>query len=128
MNLTAPACPGRCNRSTIIYSGSFFYISAFRSTCASTTSWMCVFHPVPISPPKFRHSVLHRKAFHNINYFFFFFNVILGIMSCLFRFIKSAAVCLMFLSRIERPIMPEGFEKQDLSKTVVFFLPFKLIC
>ncbi|XP_053533384.1 stimulated by retinoic acid gene 6 protein-like isoform X2 [Ictalurus punctatus] len=57
----------------------------------------------------------NRKAFHNINYFFFFFNVILGIMSCLLRFIKSAAVCLMFLSRIERPIMPEGFEKQDLS-------------
>ncbi|XP_053474844.1 stimulated by retinoic acid gene 6 protein-like isoform X2 [Ictalurus furcatus] len=57
----------------------------------------------------------NRKAFHNINYFFFFFNVILGIMSCLFRFIKSAAVCLIFLSRIERPIMPEGFEKQDLS-------------
>ncbi|KAF4071710.1 hypothetical protein AMELA_G00276500 [Ameiurus melas] len=57
----------------------------------------------------------NRKAFHNINYFFFFFNVILGMMKCLVRLIKSAAVCLMLVSRIERPIMPTGFEQQDSS-------------
>ncbi|XP_060772763.1 stimulated by retinoic acid gene 6 protein-like isoform X2 [Neoarius graeffei] len=57
----------------------------------------------------------NRKAFHNFNYFFFFCNVILGLMNCLLRLIKSAAVGLMLLSRIERTIMPEGFENLDNS-------------
>ncbi|XP_034157055.2 stimulated by retinoic acid gene 6 protein-like isoform X2 [Pangasianodon hypophthalmus] len=62
-----------------------------------------------------RETKLSRKAFHNFNYYLFFCNVILGVMSCFLRLIKSAAVGLMLLSRIERTIMPEGFEKQDTS-------------
>lgn len=69
------------------------------------------------SPSSFR---LLRRAFHNFNYFFFFFNMILGVMNCLLRVIKSAAVGLMLVSRIERTIMPEGFETLDSSKTEVF--------
>ncbi|XP_026990489.1 stimulated by retinoic acid gene 6 protein-like isoform X2 [Tachysurus fulvidraco] len=57
----------------------------------------------------------NRRAFHNFNYFFFFFNMILGVMNCLLRVIKSAAVGLMLVSRIERTIMPEGFETLDSS-------------
>ncbi|XP_060720688.1 stimulated by retinoic acid gene 6 protein-like isoform X2 [Tachysurus vachellii] len=57
----------------------------------------------------------NRRAFHNFNYFFFFFNMILGLMNSLLRVIKSAAVGLMLVSRIERTIMPEGFEKLDSS-------------
>ncbi|XP_046691115.1 stimulated by retinoic acid gene 6 protein-like isoform X2 [Silurus meridionalis] len=56
----------------------------------------------------------NRKAFHMFNYFFFFFNMISGIMSCMLRILKSAAVGLMLVSRIERTIMPEGFENMDL--------------
>ncbi|KAI5620889.1 STRA6-like isoform X1 [Silurus asotus] len=56
----------------------------------------------------------NRKAFHVFNYFFFFFNMISGIMSCMLRILKSAAVGVMLVSRIERTIMPEGFEKMDL--------------
>ncbi|KAF5891616.1 stimulated by retinoic acid 6 protein-like isoform X1, partial [Clarias magur] len=57
----------------------------------------------------------NRKVFHNVNYFLFFFNVILGLMSCIERLMKSTAVGLMLLSRIERAIMPRGFENLDTS-------------
>ncbi|KAF7686646.1 stimulated by retinoic acid gene 6 protein-like [Silurus meridionalis] len=57
----------------------------------------------------------NRKAFHNFNYFFFFINMMMGMMSCVLRIIKSAVVGLMLVSRIERTIMPEGFESLDLS-------------
>ncbi|KAF4071709.1 hypothetical protein AMELA_G00276480 [Ameiurus melas] len=57
----------------------------------------------------------NRKAFHNVNYFLFFFNTILGLMSCVMRLLKSAGVGLMLLPRIERAIMPQGFENFDKS-------------
>ncbi|KAF4071708.1 hypothetical protein AMELA_G00276460 [Ameiurus melas] len=57
----------------------------------------------------------NRKAFHNFNYYLYFFNVIMGIGSCVLRLIKSAAVALLLLSRIERTIMPQGFRKLDSS-------------
>ncbi|KAF5891617.1 stimulated by retinoic acid 6 protein, partial [Clarias magur] len=55
----------------------------------------------------------NRKAFHNFNYFFFFINMIFGFMSCLWRVLKSTCVGLMLLSRINRTIMPVGFETMD---------------
>ncbi|KAK3507749.1 hypothetical protein QTP70_035082 [Hemibagrus guttatus] len=60
-------------------------------------------------------AIKNRKAFHNFNYFFFFFNMVLGLMNCLLRIIKSLAVGVMLVSRIERTIMPEGFETLDSS-------------
>ncbi|XP_053533436.1 stimulated by retinoic acid gene 6 protein-like isoform X1 [Ictalurus punctatus] len=57
----------------------------------------------------------NRKVFHNVNYFLFFFNMILGLMSCVMRLMKSVAVGLVLLPRIERAIMPQGFEKLDKS-------------
>lgn len=70
-------------------------------------------------------SVLHRKVFHNVNYFLFLFNMILGLMSCVMRLMKSVAVGLVLLPRIERAIMPQGFEKLDKSTTELYrFRPF----
>ncbi|KAM9449849.1 stimulated by retinoic acid gene 6 protein-like [Clarias gariepinus] len=57
----------------------------------------------------------NRKAFHTFNYYLFFFNVILGLGSCVLRLIKSALVALMLVSRIERTVMTQGFEKLDAS-------------
>ncbi|KAG7313823.1 hypothetical protein KOW79_022319 [Hemibagrus wyckioides] len=57
----------------------------------------------------------NRKVFNNVNYFLFFFNLILGLMSCMMRLMKSSAVGLMLLSCIERAIMPQGFETLDKS-------------
>ncbi|XP_053335407.1 stimulated by retinoic acid gene 6 protein-like [Clarias gariepinus] len=62
-----------------------------------------------------RSTILHRKAFHTFNYYLFFFNVILGLGSCVLRLIKSALVALMLVSRIERTVMTQGFEKLDAS-------------
>ncbi|KAK3507750.1 hypothetical protein QTP70_035081, partial [Hemibagrus guttatus] len=56
-----------------------------------------------------------RKIFHNFNYYLFFFNMILGLGSCVLRVIRSAVVALMLLARIERSIMPQGFKKLDTS-------------
>ncbi|XP_036439480.1 stimulated by retinoic acid gene 6 protein-like isoform X2 [Colossoma macropomum] len=55
----------------------------------------------------------HRKAFHNFNYFFFFYNVILGLGSCVLRLMSSVFVSLLLVSRIHRTIMPKGFELLD---------------
>ncbi|XP_072526297.1 stimulated by retinoic acid gene 6 protein-like [Salminus brasiliensis] len=55
----------------------------------------------------------NRKAFHNFNYFFFFYNVILGLGSCILRLCASAFVGLLLVSRINRTIMPKGFELLD---------------
>ncbi|XP_053335404.1 stimulated by retinoic acid gene 6 protein-like [Clarias gariepinus] len=57
----------------------------------------------------------NRKAFHTFNYYLFFFNVILGLGSCVLRLIKSALVALMLVSHIERTVMPQGFKKLDAS-------------
>ncbi|KAI4886765.1 hypothetical protein NFI96_000514 [Prochilodus magdalenae] len=53
------------------------------------------------------------KAFHNFNYFFFFYNVILGIWSCVLRLLSSVFVSLLLVSRINRTIMPKGYELLD---------------
>ncbi|KAL7841114.1 hypothetical protein SRHO_G00248050 [Serrasalmus rhombeus] len=55
----------------------------------------------------------NRKAFHNFNYFFFFYNVILGLWSCILRLLRSAFVSLLLVSRINRTVMPKGFELLD---------------
>ncbi|XP_053335406.1 stimulated by retinoic acid gene 6 protein-like [Clarias gariepinus] len=62
-----------------------------------------------------RSTILHRKAFHTFNYYLFFFNVILGLGSCVLRLIRSAIVALFLVSRIERTVMPQGFKKLDAS-------------
>ncbi|KAG9259718.1 stimulated by retinoic acid gene 6 protein-like isoform X1 [Astyanax mexicanus] len=55
----------------------------------------------------------NRKAFHNFNYFFFFYNVILGLGSCILRLFGSTFVGLLLISRINLTIMPKGFEMLD---------------
>ncbi|XP_035385691.1 stimulated by retinoic acid gene 6 protein-like isoform X2 [Electrophorus electricus] len=55
----------------------------------------------------------NRKAFHNFNYFFFFYNVILGVGSCVLRLFANSFVGLLLVSRIDRTIMPRGYELMD---------------
>nr|XP_056704917.1 stimulated by retinoic acid gene 6 protein-like [Euleptes europaea] len=56
----------------------------------------------------------NRKAFHNFNYFFFFYNVLLGLSACLFRLLCSAVVGAWLIARIDRTIMPKGYEAADM--------------
>ncbi|XP_077777177.1 stimulated by retinoic acid gene 6 protein-like isoform X2 [Podarcis muralis] len=56
----------------------------------------------------------NRKAFQNFNYFLFFYNVVLGLGACLFRLLCSVIVGAWLIARIDRTIMPKGYEAADL--------------
>uniref|UniRef100_A0ACB8ETE9 Uncharacterized protein n=1 Tax=Sphaerodactylus townsendi TaxID=933632 RepID=A0ACB8ETE9_9SAUR len=56
----------------------------------------------------------NRKAFHNFNYFFFFYNVLLGLSTCLVRLFCSVLVGTWLIARIDRTIMPKGYEAADM--------------
>ncbi|KAM4584428.1 STRA6-like [Odontesthes bonariensis] len=55
----------------------------------------------------------NRKAFHCFNYFFFFYNVVMGISTCIMRLLNSILVGTWLVSRIDRTIMQRGYETMD---------------
>ncbi|KAK5926763.1 hypothetical protein CgunFtcFv8_022309 [Champsocephalus gunnari] len=58
-------------------------------------------------------AINNRKAFHCFNYFFFFYNVVMGIGNCIMRLLCSIAVGTWLVSRIDRTIMQRGYETMD---------------
>uniref|UniRef100_A0A452HQ14 Stimulated by retinoic acid gene 6 protein-like n=1 Tax=Gopherus agassizii TaxID=38772 RepID=A0A452HQ14_9SAUR len=56
----------------------------------------------------------NRKAFHNFNYFLFFYNVLLGLGACLFRLLCSVVLGTWLIARIDRTIMQKGYEAADM--------------
>nr|XP_006817521.1 PREDICTED: stimulated by retinoic acid gene 6 protein homolog [Saccoglossus kowalevskii] len=59
----------------------------------------------------------NRRLFHIVNYLLFFFNVILGLFSCLFRILKSMIFGVLFLGRTDRCLLMKGFETFDTGFT-----------
>ncbi|XP_063313324.1 stimulated by retinoic acid gene 6 protein-like [Pelobates fuscus] len=55
----------------------------------------------------------NRKAFQNFNYFLFFYNVIVGLGACLSRLLRSLLFGTLLIARIDRTILPPGFEQMD---------------
>ncbi|XP_076869368.1 STRA6-like [Brachyhypopomus gauderio] len=55
----------------------------------------------------------NRKAFHSFNYFFFFYNAIMGLSNCILRLVSSCIVGTWLVSRIDRTIMQRGYEPMD---------------
>ncbi|XP_034387017.1 STRA6-like isoform X4 [Cyclopterus lumpus] len=55
----------------------------------------------------------NRKAFHCFNYFFFFYNVVMGFSNCILRLLCSIVVGTWLVSRIDRSIMQRGYETMD---------------
>ncbi|XP_062984519.1 stimulated by retinoic acid gene 6 protein-like [Elgaria multicarinata webbii] len=55
----------------------------------------------------------NRKAFMNFSYFLFFHSVVVGLLSCLMRLIRSIVLGAWLVGRIDRPVMPMGFESCD---------------
>ncbi|XP_026215794.1 STRA6-like isoform X2 [Anabas testudineus] len=55
----------------------------------------------------------NRKAFHCFNYFFFFYNVVMGVSNCILRLISSIVMGTWLVSRIDRTIMQRGYENMD---------------
>ncbi|XP_006863251.1 PREDICTED: stimulated by retinoic acid gene 6 protein homolog [Chrysochloris asiatica] len=56
----------------------------------------------------------NRKAFHNFNYFLFFYNVLLGLGVCLSRLFISCMLGTWLIARIDRTIMQSGYETADM--------------
>ncbi|XP_052573472.1 stimulated by retinoic acid gene 6 protein-like [Peromyscus californicus insignis] len=56
----------------------------------------------------------NRRAFHNFNYFLFFYNVLLGLGACLFRLLISCLLGTWLIARIDRTIMQSGYEDADM--------------
>uniref|UniRef100_A0A3P8N9L3 STRA6-like n=1 Tax=Astatotilapia calliptera TaxID=8154 RepID=A0A3P8N9L3_ASTCA len=59
----------------------------------------------------------NRKAFHCFNYFFFFYNVVMGMTTCILRLLLSIVVGTWLVSRIDRTIMQRGYENMDAGYT-----------
>ncbi|XP_041641266.1 STRA6-like [Cheilinus undulatus] len=59
----------------------------------------------------------NRKAFDCFNYFFFFYNVVMGISNCILRLLFSIMVGTWLVSRIDRTIMQRGYENMDAGYT-----------
>ncbi|OCU00711.1 hypothetical protein XELAEV_18006490mg [Xenopus laevis] len=55
----------------------------------------------------------NRKAFHNFNYFFFFYNVIVGLSACLLRLLWSVILGSWLIARIDSSILQRGYESAD---------------
>ncbi|KAL7404305.1 hypothetical protein ABVT39_012808 [Epinephelus coioides] len=58
-------------------------------------------------------AINNRKAFHCFNYFFFFYNVVMGISNCIMRLVFSIVTGTWLVSRIDRTIMQRGYENLD---------------
>ncbi|KAJ4944102.1 hypothetical protein JOQ06_012648 [Pogonophryne albipinna] len=58
-------------------------------------------------------AINNRKAFHCFNYFFFFYNVVMGIGNCIMRLLCSIVVGTWLVSRLDRTIMQRGYETMD---------------
>ncbi|KAH3770226.1 hypothetical protein DPMN_171510 [Dreissena polymorpha] len=55
----------------------------------------------------------NRKIFHNVTYFTFFFYIVLGLFGCLLTIIKGMILGIMYLSRLDKCGLVNGFETWD---------------
>ena len=55
----------------------------------------------------------NRRLFHVCTFFLFFFNIFLGVFSCLKRIIVGAVLGVMFLGRTQKSVIPRDFELKD---------------
>ncbi|CAH3160802.1 unnamed protein product [Porites evermanni] len=63
--------------------------------------------------PKTTITVNNRRLYSIISYFFFFYNVLVGLFSCLMRIFKGTVLGVLFLGRIDRTVLMQGFQTWD---------------
>ena len=54
-----------------------------------------------------------RQLFAIMSYFYFFYNVIVGLFGCVRRIFKGMILGTVFLSRIDRTSLTQGFQTWD---------------
>ncbi|KAK2556387.1 Stimulated by retinoic acid gene 6 protein-like, partial [Acropora cervicornis] len=67
-------------------------------------------------------TVDNRQLFSIASYFFFFFNIILGFLAGLFRILKGLLLGVIFMARIDQPVLMQGYQTWD--KAFVAYLGF----
>lgn len=67
-------------------------------------------------------TVDNRRFYSIMSYFFFFYNILLGLFSCIMRIIKGMILGVIFISRIDRTSLMQGFQTWD--KAFVAYLGF----
>ncbi|XP_077865190.1 stimulated by retinoic acid gene 6 protein-like [Saccoglossus kowalevskii] len=55
----------------------------------------------------------NRRLYCNFEYFLFFYNIALGLIVCLLRIIIGMILGVLFLGRIDRPLLMRGYEAMD---------------
>ncbi|KAK3753775.1 hypothetical protein QZH41_014235, partial [Actinostola sp. cb2023] len=55
----------------------------------------------------------NRRCFLLVSFFFFFFNILVGLMSCMLRILKGMVLGILFIGRIDRPLIMKGFTNLD---------------
>jgi len=55
----------------------------------------------------------NRRLFHVFTFFLFFFNIFLGLFSCLKRILIGAILGVMFLGRTQKSVLSRDFELKD---------------
>ncbi|XP_067046414.1 stimulated by retinoic acid gene 6 protein-like isoform X2 [Acropora muricata] len=58
-------------------------------------------------------TVANRQLFSIASYFFFFFNIIVGLISGVFRLLKALLLGIVFMSRIDRTCLMAGYQSWD---------------
>lgn len=55
----------------------------------------------------------NRRLFFIFTYFMFFYNIFIGIFSCLMRIIKAIILGALFLPRLDHSTLPKKFQRMD---------------
>jgi len=63
--------------------------------------------------PNIAITVDNKRLFSIMSYLFFFYNILLGVFSCLVRILKGMFLGVLFLSRIDRTSLMPGFQTWD---------------
>ncbi|EDO30951.1 predicted protein, partial [Nematostella vectensis] len=53
------------------------------------------------------------RLFHICTYFLFFFNIFLGVVSCLTRILIGAGIGVLFLARTQKSLVARDYELMD---------------
>ncbi|KAL3847288.1 hypothetical protein ACJMK2_018207 [Sinanodonta woodiana] len=55
----------------------------------------------------------NRRLMFNFTYFLFFYNILIGLISCLMRITNSLIFWSMFISRLDKSVLPQRFQTLD---------------
>lgn len=72
--------------------------------------------------PNITVTIDNRQLFSILSYFFFFYNIIVGLTSCTIRILKGMLLGVIFISRIDRTSLIQGFQSWD--KAFVAYVGF----